>query len=158
MNTTQDMTYDVYTAMQADKPLAIYRKTILAKVGVTVLSPFSGQPEGVILHGDGDESYVKLYDVKQLAFFERVNKDHIRAGRLQKVEAVPEPEPSPNIITDEEIDELLAGHYKTLQSKVKTFTDEAPVVRILNRARELEKSDKLVKYLESVIATLQFGE
>ena len=152
------MTYDIYSAMQADKPMAIYRKTILAKVGITVLNPFSGQPEGVILYGDGDESYVKLWDVKQLSFFERVNKDHIRSGRIQKVETVPEPEPSPNIITDAEIDELLAGHYKTLQSKVRTFTDDAPVVRILNRARELEKSDKLIKYLESAIATLQFGE
>ena len=156
MNTTLD--YDTYSAMQADAPLAIYRKTIIGKVAVTVLNPFSNAPEGLILVSNGEDSYVKLWDNKQLSFFERANRDHLKNGRLQRVEQVPTPQPSPNIVTDEELDELLAGHYKTLQSKVKTFTSEAPVLRLLNRARELEKSEKLIKYLEGVVAEIQFGE
>jgi hypothetical protein len=156
MNTP--VSYDTYSAMQADQPLAIFKKTIVGKVAITVLNPFSGAPEGIILVGDSEDSYVKLWDEKQLSFFERANRDHFKNGRLQRVEQAPVPQPSPNIISDEEIDELLNGHYKTLQSKVKTFTSEAPVHRILNRARELDKSEKLITWLEGVLAEMQFGE
>jgi hypothetical protein len=141
-----------------ESPIAIYRKDILGKVFVTVLNPFMNTPEGVLLQGNDDDSYVELFDNKSLAFFERVNRDHIRAGRLTKVKTKPVPEPSPNIISDDEIDVLLDGKktkFLALKAKVTTFTEEAPVKRLLDRARELDKSDKLVTFLEQTLSDLQ---
>lgn len=149
--------YDLFAAMQEGRPpLARYRKTIVGKVHVTAINPFSEQPEGVILEGDGDKSYIELYDTKHLVFFERMNKPHIDAGRLAKMEKEPVPEPpSPNQLTDGEIDKLLNDKFMTLKSKLNTFTETAPILRILNRARELEKSEKIIKHLEERLAELE---
>ena len=149
--------YDVFSAMQAGaEPLARYRKTIVGKVHVIALNPFSEQPEGVLLEGDKEGSYIELWDAKQLVFFERMNKSHLDAGRLVKMEKLPEPPPpSPNQLTDDEIDKLLEGRFPTLKAKVDKFTDTAPALRIINRARELEKSEKIIKYLEEKIAQLE---
>ena len=42
---------DIYSAMQEDEPLARYKKTILGKVHVIALNPFTEESEGVILQG-----------------------------------------------------------------------------------------------------------
>lgn len=149
--------YDVFSAMQAGaEPLARYRKTIVGKVHVVALNPFSEQPEGVLLEGDGINSYIELWDAKSLVFFERMNKSHLDAGRVIKMEKVPEPlPPSPNLLTDDEIDKLLEGRFPTLKAKTDKFTETAPILRIVNRARELDKSEKIVKYLEEKIAQLE---
>lgn len=149
--------YDVYSAMQeGQEPLARYRKTIVGKVHVIALNPFSEQPEGVLLEGEDDGSYVELWDSKALVFFERMNRSHIQAGRLVKMEKTPEPPPpSPNQLTDEEIDKLLEGKFLSLKSRVNKFTETAPLLRLLNRARELEKSEKIIKYLEEEMSKLE---
>lgn len=149
--------YDVFSAMQAGvEPLARYRKTIVGKVHVVALNPFSEQPEGVLLEGDGIGSYIELWDAKQLVFFQRMNKSHLDAGRIVKMEKLPEtPVPSPNQLTEDEIDKLLDGKFPTLKARLAKFTDTAPALRILNRARELEKSEKIIKHLEERIAELE---
>jgi len=149
--------YDVFSAMQAGaEPLARYRKTIVGKVHVVALNPFSEQPEGVLLEGDGIGSYIELWDAKQLVFFERMNKSHLDAGRIIKMEKLPEPPPpSPNLLTDDEIDKLLNGKWMTLKYRLTAFTETAPVLRILNRARELEKSEKMIKNLEERLSQIE---
>ena len=149
--------YDVFSAMQeGQEPLARYTKTIVGKVQVLALNPFSEQPEGVILEGAGKDSYIELWTSKQLVFFERMNGPHITAGRIVKMEKPPVPQPpSPNQLSDEVIDALLNGKYMTLKYRLEKFTDVAPVLRLLNRARELEKSEKIIKHLEERIAQIE---
>lgn len=149
--------YDIFSAMQEGRePLARFRKTIVGKVHVTALNPFSDTPEGVLLEGDAEKSYIELWDAKQLVFFTRMNEKHLQAGRIVRMEKTPEPPPpSPNQLTDEEIDELLEGKFLPLKHKVEKFTDAAPVLRLINRARELEKSEKIIKFLEERIAQLE---
>lgn len=149
--------YDVFAAMQEGaEPLARYKKTILGKVHVVALNPFSEQPEGVILEGDGNSSYIELWDARQLVFFERMNRKHLEAGRLIKMESAPEPPaPSPNAIPDSEIDKLLSGTFPKLKKRLEEFTETAPVLRVLNRARELEKSERIIKYLEEQLSQLE---
>jgi len=132
---------ELYSAMQEGKePLARYRKTIVGKVHVVALNPFSESPEGIILEGDSDKSYVEFWTPKQLVFFERMNRSHLEAGRVVKMESAPEPAPvTPNQLSDDEIDKLLNEKFLSLKSRVSKFTDTAPLLRLLNRARELEK-------------------
>ena len=157
--------YDVFSAMQSGEPLAVYRKTILGKVHVITLNPFTEEAEGVILKGDpakADEietQVIELWTDKTKLFFERMNKKHIAAGRLALVkrESLPEAPPSPNVISDEEIDQLLDQKFLALRARLDKFTDPAPVFRILNRAREQEKSEKIIKHIEERISELQLS-
>ena len=86
-----------------------------------------------------------------------MNKKHIEAGRLNLVEkaALPKAPLSPNIISDEEIDVLLNSKFLALKARLDKFTDTAPVFRVVNRARELEKSEKIIKHIEERISQLQ---
>lgn len=148
---------DIYAAMQEGKePIARYKKTIVGKVHIVALNPFSENPEGVLLEGDGENSFVEFWNSKQLVFFERMNRSHIEAGRLVKMDKAPEPfEVTPNQLSDEEIDKLLNEKFMSLKSRVSKFTDTAPLLRLINRARELEKSEKIIKYLEESMAKLE---
>lgn len=158
------MERDVYTAMQDGEPLSRYKKAILGRVHIVVLDPFTKEPDGLILEGNPSKEdeletqIVELWTPKEERFFERMNKKHIDAGRLVKVVGkLPTPPPSPNLITDKEIDVLLGKKFLALKNRLNTFTDEAPVFRLLNRARELDKSEKIIKHIEEKISELQLA-
>lgn len=151
---TLEADYSVYAAMQTGEPIARFKKTIVGKVHVVALNPFSGMPEGILLEGNDDKSYIEIYDTKALAFFKKLNKPHFDAGRLQEMKSVPTLQVSPNVISDEEIDTLLTGQFMTLKHRVDKFTSTAPLLRILNRARELDKSERLINFLEKRMADL----
>jgi len=102
---------------------------------------------------------MELWSPKQLVFFERMNDKHIQAGRLVKMDApLPKVAPSPNIISDEEIDTLLNSKFLVLKNRLVKFTDVAPIFRVLNRARELNKSEKIIKHIEERLSQLQLAE
>lgn len=155
--------YDVYSAMQDGEPLAVYKKGIMGKVHVVTLNPFTEEAEGIILEGNPGKAkeletqIIELWTTKSKLFFERMNKKHIAAGRLNlvKKESLPKIPPSPNVISDEEIDKLLNSKFLALRARLDKFTDSAPVFRLVNRARELDKSEKIVKHIEEKISQLQ---
>lgn len=155
----------VYSLMQTGKPYKSYIKTILGKVYVTVLNPFTGEPEGKIIKGnpkgkDKDDCIVDFWSEIEDAFFRRMNKRHLEAGELipytRKEEAVSER--SPNDLTEEELDELLTSRFMTLQHRVNRMTSVSPVFRLIERARELEKSEKIIKFLEGKLSELQLQD
>jgi len=156
--------YETFSAMQEGEPLKIYVKAIVGKVHVVVLNPFSEEPEGVILKGrpghpvDMPDMTVELWTSKQIVFFEKMNKKHLDAGRLTLVDSIVELPPSPNVLTDEEVDEILASKFLVLKNKLPKFTDTAPVFRLLNRARELDVSEKYIKHIETRLTELQMEE
>lgn len=153
---------DTFSAMQTEEPLARFRKTILGKVHVLVLDPFTGKVEEVILEGDPRKlpqgSFIELWDKKGEMFFRRANRKHFEKGSLSEMFKVPEEQVSPNQITDEQIDEVLNKPFLALDKKLNEFTSTAPVARFLNRARELDKSVKVVKRIEEALALLERGE
>lgn len=154
--------YRIFAAMEQRQPIAIFKKTIVGKVYVTVLNPFTDQVEGMHLEGNaeaGDErAFVELYDQKSLAFFKRINKKQFDLGNLIQVDTLPEEEESPNQITDEEIESLLGEPFFTLKNKLDTFTEVAPVLRLLNKARDMDKSEKLIKHIEEKMAEIEINK
>ena len=156
------MEYFDYSAMQTGEPLARFKKTIVGQVHVVALNPFDEKPEGVLLkgvrNGTDEETYIEIWNDKALAFFTRMNQSHFKAGRLVSMGAPPIPEKSPNEITEEEIDTLLNSPFLSLKNRLPKFTDIAPVLRLLNRARELEKSEKLISHIESTMAAIELSK
>ena len=150
-----------FSAMQVGNPFKVYCKTILGKVHVIALNPFTGEPEGIILQGNTNDSSlvdqwsISIWDEKADAFFKRLNKRHFDAGRLTELTRAIEIIQSPNVISDEEIDAVLNSKFLVLKNKLDSFTEEAPIFRLLNRARELEKSEKIIKHIEGKLAELQ---
>jgi hypothetical protein len=157
-----------YSAMQTGLPYKIYQKTTLGKVAVTILNPFSGEPEGVIIEGDPslpqdqDKITINIWNAKEDVFFKRLNKAHFDAGNLREI-PVPRPEQiaaiprSINDITDEEIYELLSKPFLALKNKLNKFTAPAPVIQILRKAEEMEKSEKILNACRARISELEFS-
>lgn len=155
---------DIYAAMQDGEPLKRYVKSIVGKVHIVILNPFSEEPEGVILAGnpghqdDLPKMTVELWTSKQVVFFEKMNKKHLDAGRLVIMDKAAVLPPSPNVLTEEEMDTILGSKFLVLKNRLPKFTDTAPVFRLLNRARELDVSEKYIKHIEERLTELQLGE
>lgn len=158
---------DVFSKMQAGKPFASYKKSILGKVEVKVINPFNGEPERRLLIGNPrtneDEVIVDVWSEQEDLFFRKFNKRNFDMGYIIPFTRPenPEVEENPNEITDEEIEKLLSTRFFTLQKRVNEFTSVAPVFRMKEKAIELEKSEKIVKFLEGKMMELQaleFGE
>lgn len=150
----------VYSAMQENAPIASYRKEIPAQVFVWILDPFSDEPQGIILKGNPGEpdSIYRAFTVKQKLFFERMNKTHLDKATIklfQEVQPTQEPEKTPEQMSDDEIKVMLKKPFYTLQSVLNETESEAFVYRILQSARELEKSEKIIRLIETRLAELQ---
>lgn len=151
----------IYGLMQTGKPQRSYIKTILGKAYVTVLNPFSGNPEGRLLVGNPKDSdkegcIVDIWSDKEDMFFKRANKKAIETGVvINYVRKEVEESKSENDVSDEELDKILSEPFITLQRKVNKLTSVAPVFRLVERARELDKSEKIVSFLERKLSEIQ---
>jgi hypothetical protein len=156
----------MFSNMQTGKPLVTYKKTILAKVYVTTLNPFSNEPEGIILEGNPETNdlgtMIDIWNDTQLAFFKRMNRKLLEQGLLlafDKPENIAEMDiekyaDSP----DEELEKILKSPYYSIVSALNATTSEAVVGRFLLLARKLEKSEKIIKVIEARLAELQSTE
>jgi hypothetical protein len=156
---------EVYAAMAEDKPLKTYIKTILGKVYVTVLNPFSGKPEPVELYGQPEASNPKavlqIWSTKEDLFFNKMNREHLEAGNMKVLSVADATKPapvSPNAISDGEIVEILNKPFLALKNRLNKFTTVAPVYRFLRAAEEMEKSEKILDSIRARMSELQLGE
>jgi hypothetical protein len=59
-----------------------------------------------------------------------MNKSHLEAGRLAKMEQAPKPpEPSPNQLSDKEIDDLLDARFTTLKKQSRKIDRCSPSIK-----------------------------
>jgi hypothetical protein len=159
------MDTSTYGLMQTDDPFKSYTKTILAKVFVNVLNPFTGEVEGIILVGNPKEhirtAIVDIWTEKGDSYFRNANQKHFEDGTIipyTKEKTEPTEEEHLNTLSDEEIEVLLKSKFFTLSNAVSKMTAVAPVYRTLEMAKELEKSEKIIKFLEGKISELQMKE
>ncbi len=158
---------EVFSAMAEDKPLVTYVKTIVGKVHLTVLDPYSGKPVPVTLQGAPDannpKSVVQVWSTKDNSFFKQMNREHLAAGILKplsQVEEVSRKEEvtSPNTISDDEIREILNKPFLALKNKLNKFTASAPVYRFERMAEEMEKSEKILEAIRARASELELGD
>lgn len=154
---------EVYSAMVGGKPYKTYQKKILGKVYITVLNMMTGTPtpEGVILSGDPRKNEPgTIYDVfseQEDFFFRKMNRLHLDDGTLKEYSRDNETPRERTIeqFSDEELRAIIAKPFKTLENSLNSTTSVALLYRVLGLAQEMEKSDKVIRHIESRLSEVQ---
>jgi N-methylhydantoinase B/oxoprolinase/acetone carboxylase alpha subunit len=148
--------------MVGGKPYKTYSKTIMGRVFITVLNMLTGNPtpEGVILSGDQrkDEpsSYYSVFSEQEDIFFRKMNRRHFEQGILiEKVLKEASKERTVEEYTDEELKAQIAKPFLALQHLLNSVKTVATLYRIQTLAREMEKSEKVMKAIESRLSEVQ---
>jgi len=149
----------MFAAMQLEKPFKTYRKTVLGRVSVNYIEPFSGKPSGIILMGNpktDETARIDTWTEVDDSFFRKMNKRHFEVGNLLEMERIEEvKERTIESFNDEELTKIINSKYFSLQAILDSTTSVAVLFRMVELAKELEKSDKIMKALESRISELQ---
>ena len=155
----------IYSAMQTGIPYKSYRKTILGKVEVKYLDPFEEKIGVILLQGHpnhNDETcFIDMWSEKEDAFFKKINANHIKNGVIIPFNraSIPVAESNPyNVLTDEELFDLLNNPFFKLQQARNKMTSQAPVYRLLTIAESEEKSEKIINHIKARLSELQEHE
>ena len=159
----ENLSMEVVSAMSAEKPFKTYKKTILGKVAVKVFNPLTQRPEELILKGNPSKNepgcFIDVWSEQENVYLKRMNSRHMREGVLIVVdrEKVPVEEEVNefNVLTDDELYELLNSPSFKLQNALKKMTSQAPVQRLLTIAEQEEKSEKIMDNIRGRLAELQ---
>lgn len=159
----KNIDYNIYSAMQTEKPYSKFRKTILGKVFVWVWNDFNDTPESLHLIGrpavDNDESIVMIYSQKGDVFFKKQNAKHFKSGTLipMKLEEAPKKsdEKGYDEYSDKDIEEIVNSRFLALKNVLAKATSEAFVLRILTAAEESEKSEKVLNHIRNRLSEIQ---
>ena len=161
----KELNVETFAAMQTNKPIRTYKKTILGKAYCTVLDPFNNSPVGMLLSGDPtkdeESSMVDMWTDVQDTFFRRMNKKALETGTIieyqrkgDAFELHPEPYATSS---DDEIDAVINGKYYSFLSALGKITSQTVASRFLGRARAIDKSEKIINAIEARLSELESG-
>jgi len=159
---SQAINSDIFSAMQTEKPYKRYKKVILGKVYLTVLNPFSMQPDGMILQGNprtNDKGcFIEVWTPQEDVFLRRMNEVHFNDGTLVEwKEKSPKKEKTYSEYSEDDVVEIINSHHLTLSNTLNKINSEAFLLRLLSKAEELEKSDKIIKRIEARLSEVQYA-
>lgn len=154
---------EIFSAMQEGKPYRVFKKTVLSKVVVNVINPFTGEVESEVMYGNpakNDEGcFLEVWDVQGYQFVKNMNKGHFNKGYLievkKKAERVITDVEKLHQASDEELEEILNTPWFGFQAAINKMESEAPLTRLLEMARKQEKSEKYTQFIEARIAEVQ---
>lgn len=153
--------FDSYMkAQESGIPAARYIKTIVGKVVVTVVDPFSGQPSEIVLQGKPakenlDRVVITLWTPFEHEFFRRTNKILLDSGVIAPYTEEIIEEISVNEISDEEIKDILSKKYFALMNLLSRVTSPEVVKRILRIAEEENKQIGTINKIKERLSELQ---
>jgi hypothetical protein len=153
----------VFSAMQTGNPIGTYQKTVISKVNVQILNPFTGEPNGSLLTGKPgeDESIYRSWSDAEDVFFTRQNRRLFKEGLIIRIESKKD-EPEADVpleqSSDEEVLKIINSRFNAVQNILQKTDSEAFVNRLLEAARREEKSERFVKAIETRLAELQFTQ
>lgn len=160
---------DVYAKMQTGDPVAVYTKTILGKVEVTVINPFSGSPENVLLEGDpkkkGSKCFYEVWSPMEEVFFERQNAPLFKEGYIKKLKDNKKPKPVKekevkdySKLSDEDIELMVTSPFMKFKKELNEINSEAVLYRILAKAEEIERPEKTLEHIKQRLTEIQTVE
>jgi hypothetical protein len=154
-----------YSAMQTGFPLKSFIKKSLAKAEVRILDPFTGNPSSTILQGDPTNAdqlegcIVDCWTDKELVYFKKQNAKLLVQGIIgdydRRTVANTPAEKNWNALTDEEVVQLVSSKYLALTNGLEKMTSSVMVARVLNTAKNLDKSEKYVRVITERLSELQ---
>lgn len=156
----------IFAAMQNKSPYKSYIKTILGKVHVTILDPYNetevfysllyGNPRGT----DKERCIVDVWSEKQDVFFQRMNERHFQKGRIIPYtrEAEKTPVKEPVQFSDDELLKKLSERFFAIKQFVESIDEPVVLFRLIDIAKENEKSEKIVTLVEARLAEVQQAE
>jgi hypothetical protein len=150
---------ETFSAMQTGKPLKSYRKTILAKIFVQVLDPFSEQPVGLILETNPkfpDRDIIDVWSEKEDVFFKRANKKQVDEGYIIEYTRPENEVTEPRIesFSDEKLTEVVNSKFMALQNVLNKIETEAVLLRMIAIARTEEKSEKIIGAIQARLSEI----
>jgi hypothetical protein len=160
-----DLGFDpqVFSDMQSGSPYATYRKTILGKVNVTILDPFTMKPEMILLEGEpktDERASIDIWSEVADLYFRRQmpNKKHFQEGTLIKITKEVKVEPH-NIeqYSDEELKEVLKYKYIALSKTLNDINTAPVLMRMVDLAKEMDLSEKITKAIETRLSEVQLN-
>ena len=128
-----NVSVDAFSKMQTGDPVAIYKKAILGKVEVSVVNPFNGVPENLILVGNPTKNnvncFVEVWSQMEEVYFDRQNKPLFKAGYIVKLKDKVKPKEKGKIeksyeeYTREKIEELENNPCPLINGNSQRFED-----------------------------------
>jgi len=158
------------SAMQVGLPFKSYKKVCVPRIYVRVMNTYTGNPEDLILKGNPfahkinlDKIVVDVWSESEDSFFRKMNRYHLEKGNIIEYDRSVEKEEEEkeknfNIMTDEEIEELLMSKFFSIKYALKKMTSTAILFRVLSKARDLEKSEKIINLIEARLTFVQSDE
>jgi len=160
----EEISLEVYRAMQVGRPFRSYIKTPISKVYVTIFDPLKRKETGLILSGNprakkNDTAIVDVWSEMEDVFFKRLNRRHFEQGTIiPYTRSTVVEEKTIEQYTDEELKVVLSQKFAALNATISTINELAPINRLLYLAREEEKSEKIVRLIEARLADIQEKE
>ena len=160
---------DVFAKMQTGDPVAVYKKTILGKVEVSVINPFSGVPQNMMLYGEPNKNhpncFVEVWSQMEEVYFERQNEVFFKKGTLIKLKEPKKPkrkgvgkEKDYDKITDEYLKELITAPFMKFKKELNAIDSDAVMYRILSLAEEMERPEKTMQHIRQRLTEVQQAE
>ena len=151
---------ELITAMNSGKPVKSYIKTILGKVFVTVWDPFTNTPTGLILTGDPKKkeatAIIDMFTEIQDSFFRQMNRRQLETGVVIPHTRVDEiKERTIEESTNEELQVLINQKFLAFQATLNKTNSEPVLFRMLELAKDMEKSDKIIRAIEARLSEVQ---
>jgi hypothetical protein len=159
--TDKDVDREIYSAMQNGKPFKTYQKTILGKVYITALDPFSGSPVGYLLEGDprneDETTYFDVWSEKEDLFLRRMNKLQFESGNIIKKSRKEDVDVTRSYesFTDDELKEVISSPFLSLRKTLNQIETTAVLYRMITLATEMEKSEKLIGAIKARLSEVQ---
>ena len=159
----ENLSMEVVSAMSAEKPFKTYKKTILGKVAIKVFNPLVQRPEELLLKGDPRKNekgcFIDVWSEQENVYLKRMNERHMREGILIPFDRGKTPVDEKinkfNVLTDEELYDLVNSPFFKLRNALNKMTSQAPVLRLITIAEDEEKSEKILKEIRARLAELQ---
>lgn len=149
-------------ALMSNEPYKRYIKAVLSRVLVKILDPISLREVEVILSGEPDKKedscILDLWTPVEVVYFERNNQIILNEGLIVEYKQSIKTTPSVNVITEEELEAVLAERFFALKSLLDKLTSPAPVLRLLAKAEQMNKPVKTIDAIKSRLAELQRAE
>ena len=150
---------DVYSAMQTGEPFKSYRKTILGKVFVLAWDSFTNKSMEIRLFGKPEESIIDVWSEREDSYFKKANKRFFEAGVLMPVDRkkLP-PQPEVKVYTDDELAEIIKSKFYSLRKVLNSIKDKLTVTRMLEIAKDMEASQKIIGNIEARLSEIETAE